>query len=271
MTAYPSARKDMWRRRPHRPWPVRADRNRRGSVPWVAKPSSLPRSAHIRRAPVSPGSHSQNRAAESPPWPMPQGSRADARAWRRRSPRACRLRSWSGYRTFAFGLAVGDRYQVPEARRRGAAVDRLHADRNPFLQRRGAAGHDQRRRGIQKRDVAVGTWLTIENAAQRNRISVGVATPQRLTADARKARVLRRNLEASDPAILERGDEGRPGQRDLVKSVRAMHHPDRFGAEVFQHLRQRLHPLPGEDADHLPPDSGGIGQRPEQVENGAGR
>ena len=43
-----------------------------------------------------------------------------------------------------------------------------------------------------------------------------------------------------------------------------------FGAEVLQHLRQRLHPLPREYADHLPLDAGRIGQRPQQVEDGSG-
>ena len=78
-------------------------------------------------------------------------------------------------------------------------------------------------------------------------------------------------------AVFEGGDAGRPGRGDLVEPVGTVHHPDPLGAEVFQDLRQRLRPLLGEHADHLPPHAGRVGERAEQVEDraraelGAGR
>src|SRR5712692_1634019 len=49
-----------------------------------------------------------------------------------------------------------------------------------------------------------------------------------------------------------------------------MHHPDVLGAEILQHLRDRLDPLAREQADHLAFDAGRIRERTEQVEDGAG-
>ena len=49
-----------------------------------------------------------------------------------------------------------------------------------------------------------------------------------------------------------------------------MRDPYAFGAEVFEHLRHGLDPLPRERADHLALDAGRIGKRSEQIENGAG-
>ena len=73
---------------------------------------------------------------------------------------------------------------------------------------------------------------------------MGIASLQRGAADALQAGFLRGHLEGTDVAVLERRDKGWAGEGDLVEAVRAVHHPDRFSAEVFQHLRQRLHPLP---------------------------
>ena len=116
-------------------------------------------------------------------------------------------------------------------------------------------------------NVAIGARLAVEHRLQRHRIGIGVAAFQRIAADAAKTGVLRRHLEAADIAVLECCDKGRAGEGDLVEPVRAVHHPDRLRAEVLQDLRQRLHPLPREHADHLPLDAGRIGERTEQVED----
>ena len=60
--------------------------------------------------------------------------------------------------------AVGNRDQLFQLRRRRAAVERFGADGDAFLQILGAAGDDQRRRGIQQRDVAIGARLALEHA-----------------------------------------------------------------------------------------------------------
>ena len=70
--------------------------------------------------------------------------------------------------------------QMFQPRRRGAAVERFRADRDAFLQVCGTAGHDQRRRGVQQRDVAIGARLAVEHVLQRDRVGIGVAALERV-------------------------------------------------------------------------------------------
>ena len=56
---------------------------------------------------------------------------------------------------------------------------------------------------------------------------------------------------------------------ELVKPVAAMHDPGALGAEQRQHLRDRLDPFLAEHADDLIFGAGRIGERPEQIEDGA--
>ena len=62
---------------------------------------------------------------------------------------------------------------------------------------------------------------------------------------------------------------GRAGARHLVETVGAVHHPGALGAEILEHVGERLDPLAREHADHLPLDAGRIGERPKQIEDGA--
>ena len=90
--------------------------------------------------------------------------RAGARAWRRRSPRACRLRSWSrmsAISSAAFDTAIS-RSSRPSA---SPTVDRLGGERDAFLQILGLAGDDQRGRRIEQRDVAERALLALEHVA----------------------------------------------------------------------------------------------------------
>ena len=146
----------------------------------------------------------------------------------------------------------------------------LAACSTPCLRSFALSGDHETGRGIQDRDVAERTLGALEHVDQRLRVLLGVAAAQRFRLLAGEADLLGRDLERAHRAFLQRGDEGRPGDRDLVEAVGAVHHPDAFRAEVLQHLRQRLDPLAREHADHLPPHAGGIGQRTEQVEDRAG-
>ena len=67
------------------------------------------------------------------------------------------------------------------------------------------------------------------------------AAGQRAGLAARQPCVLRRHFEIPDLAIVERGDEGRARQRDFIEPVGSVHDPGGFGAQILQHLRQRLH------------------------------
>src|SRR5674476_1167284 len=93
----------------------------------------------------------------------------------------------------------------------------------------------------------------------------------RVAGDERQPGCLRRYLKGADITVLECGDKGRAGEGDFIEAVGAVHHPDGLGAEILQHLRQRLHPLPGKYPDHLPLYASRIGQRPQQIEDRAGR
>src|SRR5262249_30661339 len=108
----------------------------------------------------------------------------------------------------------------------------------------GATCNDQRCSGIERSNVAESAALALEHVDERLRVLLRAPTAQRRRLDSLQSELLRRDLEGANRAVLERGDIGRPSRGDLVESVRAMHHPDRLGAEIFQHLGQRLYPLP---------------------------
>ncbi len=63
---------------------------------------------------------------------------------------------------------------------------------------------------------------------------------------------------------------GRAGRGDLVEPVAAMDQPGMLGAEIAQHLRHRLQPVAGEDAEQLALDAGRVRHRAHEVEDRAG-
>ena len=111
------------------------------------------------------------------------------------------------------------RDEMLQPRRGRAAVERFGAERDAFLEVFGFAGHDQRRGSVEQSNIAIGARLAVEHRLQRHRIGIGVTAPERIAADAAKTGILRRDLEAADIAVLERGDKGRPGEGDLVEPV----------------------------------------------------
>src|SRR6516162_8752531 len=97
-----------------------------------------------------------------------------------------------------------------------AAVDRLGADGNTFLQGLRLARHDKRGRSIQQRYVTVRARQSIKDTLKSRRIGVGITALQPISAGAPKTRFLRRHLEGPDIAVLKRRNEGRSGESDLV-------------------------------------------------------
>ena len=83
----------------------------------------------------------------------------------------------------------------------------LAASAHAFLQILGLAGDDQRRGRIEERDVAEGALLALEHVEQRRRV---VPRHRRRASasgfDARKADILRLDLEGADLAVLQRRD-----------------------------------------------------------------
>ena len=101
----------------------------------------------------------------------------------------------------------------------------------------------QERGRVEQRDIAVWRLLAFEHVLQRGCVRRGIAAAQRLGFDPGQADIFGRDLEAADHAGLERGHAGRTRRRDFVEPVRTVHHPDAFGAENLENLRQGLGPV----------------------------
>src|ERR1700716_2243089 len=113
--------------------------------------------------------------------------------------------------------AVGNRDQMLEPCGGCTAVERFGADRDAFLQILGAAGHDQRRRGVEQRNIATGTGLAVKHALQRDCVGIGVAAVKTFAADTGESGVFRRYLEGTDVGVLEAGDKTGAGEGDLIE------------------------------------------------------
>ena len=82
--------------------------------------------------------------------------------------------------------------------------------------------------------------------------------------------MLGRDLEGGDAPVVQLGDVRCPGGGQLVQPVGAVHDPGPLGAEIGQHLGDRLDPPVVEDAEELALGAGRVRQRAQQVEYGAG-
>src|ERR1700750_670449 len=103
-----------------------------------------------------------------------------------------------------------------QPRGRSTTVERLLADGDAVGEALGLAGHDQRRRGIEQRNVAIGARLAVEHAPECDGVAIGCAALKRVAADAPEAGFFRGDLEGADSAVLKCSDEGRTGEGDLV-------------------------------------------------------
>ena len=145
----------------------------------------------------------------------------------------------------------------------------MGGERHAVGEVRRLAADDQGGGRVEQHDVAERALLAGQHVADRLGVELGVAALEVGQLGGRQAGVGRRHLEHGDLAVLQLGDVGRARRGDLVEAVVAVHHPDVLRAEVLQHVRDRLDPVPGEHADDLPLDAGRIADRSEQVEHGA--
>ena len=109
----------------------------------------------------------------------------------------------------------------------------------------------------------------IEDGADDGGVLPGVAALQILGLGPWQASVLRRDLEAADRAAVEFDNRRRPRGGELVGAVAAVDDPDTLGPEIAQDLGHGHRPLGVEHADHLAGGPGRVGERPQQVEDGA--
>ena len=125
-----------------------------------------------------------------------------------------------------------------------AGIDRLGGECKARLQIFSFAGDDKRRRGIEQRRRR-GTPFACPPAPpalpahwspRRRRAAASGLTLRKPTSSGAISKLRMTPFSSADNA-------GRAGRRDLVEPVGAVHHPDAFGAEIFEDLRQRLGPL----------------------------
>ena len=77
--------------------------------------------------------------------------------------------------------------------------------------------------------------------------------------------------ERRDPTLLDPEDAGRPGEGDLVEAIGAGDDRRAARPEAGQGLGHQVGLPLSRDADELEPGTGGVDQRPEQVEEGPER
>ena len=145
------------------------------------------------------------------------------------------------------------------------SIDLLR-ERDALLEILGRAGDDERGRGVEQRDVAERSLLALEHvgsaaafaSASPPRNGFGLGACDGPTSSGVISNVV--TVPFSSAATLV-GPDG----RDLVEPVRAVHHLGALGAEVLQHVGERLDPLAREHADHLP-----LARRPDWTAGRAG-
>src|SRR5215831_2690776 len=169
--------------------------------------------------------------------------------------------AWSAGRRIASPSRIRNRNEALEPACGFAGIDRRLCECQRLLEILGASRDHQRRGRVENGDVAESPALALEHVDERLRVLPCLAAAEGFGLDPLQSHLLRRDLESTHCAVLERRHMGWPRRRDLVETVRAVHHPDRLGAEIFQHVGERLDPLAREYADHLPLDAGGIGER----------
>ena len=194
----------------------------------------------------------------------------DARAWRRRSPRAYRLRSSAGCRSSA--LTRSKRRQADQAglrpRRSRSILPRARA---PSFKSLALPATIRPAAALSTATSRNAPFLPLSTSSSACAFSLGIAAAQSLRLDARQPGILRRDLERADlcharaprhwwcPAVVISSSPSEPCTTQT-----------RSRAEIFQHLRHRLDPMPRKHADHLALDAGRVGQRSQQIEDGAG-
>src|SRR5882762_3327052 len=125
-------------------------------------------------------------------------------------------------------------------------------------------------RRVEYGDIAIGALAAFEDRLEGRRIGCGVTAAQCVGFDAGNAQALRHDLERPHAPVLQRRHGGRPCGGDLVEAVGAVHHISAVGAEVLEHVGERLDPLARKHPDHLAFHAGRVRQRPQQVEDGSG-
>src|SRR6185437_1258058 len=150
-----------------------------------------------------------------------------------------------------------------------AAVDGLGGQGNRLAQRIRFTDNEQRRRGIEENDVAERPLISLQHRADMGGVLDRIAAGQIFGPRLRETGVPRRDLEGRDPATVEHRHMTDARGGELVEPIGAMHDPGALDPEQTKHAGNWLDPLLGEYTDHLIFGVGRIGERTEQIEDGA--
>ncbi len=128
---------------------------------------------------------------------------------------------------------VGDGDQGVERASGRATVDGRGGQFHAVFQALGFARHDQRGSGVEQHDIPIRAGFAVQERAQLGGVHSGLAAFEVSQRRARKARILRRDLEHVDIAVDEFRDHGGTRGRQFVHAVGAVHDPGVNRTEVF--------------------------------------
>ena len=138
-----------------------------------------------------------------------------------------------------------------------------------LLQGRRQTGRIDPGAGVESDDIARRTGPAGQHVFNGRQALVDGVDLEGLQGTALQAEILRGQAVGADFALLEFSDLGRGADADFVQAVLGMHHHHMATAQALQHMGQRFHPAGGEYAHDLVGRAGGIGERPQQVEDRA--
>jgi hypothetical protein len=147
-----------------------------------------------------------------------------------------------------------------------APIDGSRRAGDPVAHRRDRTRYQERRAGIQQHDVARRPRAAGQHALDDPRVPLGVTALQCSSRRFRQPDIGRMEIEGVDRTVAALGDLGVSGRGELVDPVRAVHDPGARRAEQHQRARQQFREFGPRHADDLPPRTGRIGQRSQEVE-----
>ncbi len=143
------------------------------------------------------------------------------------------------------------------------------ARRMPAERSAGEAGDHDRRPGVERDDVAPRAALAFQDGADRLGRFLKAPDDQVRELRARQAELLRRPFVHRHLALLQFRHERAARRRDLVEAVVSVDDEASLAAEVPEHGGEDRRQGGIVHADELVARAGGVGQRAEQVEDGA--
>ena len=152
----------------------------------------------------------------------------------------------------------------------GAGVNGGGGSLNAIGQRFAAVGGEEGGGGIEQHDVTLGAGdFAGENVARDGGIVGGLAAGEVFGGAVVAEKRGGINVVGFDDAVFQLRAARCGGEGDFIHAVVAMHDEDAAGAEGFENFREGFGQLRGKNAEKLAGCAGGVGERPQQIEQGA--